>query len=776
MKQRFNKLADLLVCALTALLLGMSIALTMLGALEIPHTFFAVLGLCAGMVAVMTLMRLNKWTLLACGCALVGAVILDRLRGGAMLSQASGTIRSLTRLLASGEGSLAEHAGALIVSVSLLAAFIAFLFSRMNGGVYPAFLLFLFVMMGCWFLRGEIHVWQLLPGLIALGLLYARSYKDGPASLRALPLVLAAALLAVLLVPSRQITWEPLVDAADKVRKVFYDYFLFNDPRAVYTVASDGYQPLGETLGGPADPREDEIMRVTTDSDLLLRGSVKRTYTGASWVDNTVNSRYLFIDPTRQNKLTRIFDLDKLGPLEGCVEPDEVSVELLHAGTSTLFVTSRLQSLSIPLDQAAYFNDAGEVFIARDVEPGDGYSFTAYRLTGDLSELTARFDAAAQLGDSSYAGIQSEYMNLPSGLEDEVYWLTMSVVEGIDSPLEKALAMQKYLRANYAYATDVPYPPQGRDFVSYFLLDQGSGYCTYFASAMAVMARLAGLPSRYVEGYLVRAQADGETIVRGIDAHAWVEIYFEGIGWVSFDPTPGQSDSPEGTGGSSFEPPATPEPTPTPTPDPAPSEVPPQMDDTLEETPTPEPEAGESTPTPEPEDGLATPTPEPENQPDESDSPDNQPPENRRRNRAWLWVLLIVLLFAALTCLAILRAKATQPERLAQKEKDASSRLMLWYRAILSLLAFESIEPQGGESPVAFASRLVKSGEAPAVLIDVARAVSLAAYSAQEPDERTFSQAAMTYRTLESQMKKTARARYALRRMLRGIGDYRQIP
>lgn len=773
MKQRFNKLTDLLACALTALLLGASIALTMLGALEVPCSFAAVAGLCAGMVAVMTLMRLNKWTLLACAGALLAALIIDRLRGGALLSQAGETIRSLTRLLASGEGSLSEHAGALIVSVSLLAAFIAFLFSRMSGGVYPAFLLFLFVMLSCWFLRGEIRVWQLLPGLIALGLLYARSYKEGPASLRALPLVLAAALFAVLLTPRQQITWEPLVDAADKVRKVFYDYFLFNDPRAVYTVASDGYQPLGETLGGPADPREDEIMRVTTDSDLLLRGSVKRTYTGSSWVDNTVNSRYLFIDPTRQNKLSRIFNLDKLGPLEGYVEPDEVSVEFLHAGTSTLFVTSRLQSLSIPLDQAAYFNDAGEVFIARPVEPGDGYSFAAYRLTGDLSELTARFDAAARMGDSAYAAIQSEYMNLPSGLEDEVYWLTMSVVEGIDAPLEKALAIQRYLRANYAYSTDVPYPPQGRDFVSYFLLDQGSGYCTYFASAMAVMARLAGLPSRYAEGYLVRAQADGETIVRGIDAHAWVEIYFEGVGWVSFDPTPGQSDSPEGTGGSSFEPPATPEPTPTPTPDPNPSEVPPRPDDSLEETPTPEPQAGESTP--EPEDGSATPTPEPENRPDEGDSPENQP-ENRRKNRAWLWALLILLLLAALVYLSILRAKATRPERMAQKEKDASARLMLWYRAILSLLAFESIEPQGGESPVAFAGRVVKAGDAPAALIDVARAVSLAAYSAQEPDERAFTQAAMTYRTLESQMKKTARARFALRRMLKGIGDYRQIP
>lgn len=762
--KRFNKLADLSARALTALLLGVSIALTMLKALEIPFSLITVMGLCAGLVAVMTLARFNRWTLCGSLLALAAGLAIFEMRGGQLLTSLRQTASELMRLLLSGEGVLADHATALIVSISLLSAFIAFLFSKMHGGVYPAFLLFLFVLMGCWFLRGELNPWQLLPGLVALALLYARSYKDSPASLRALPLALCAALLTVLLLPRQQLTWEPLVEAADKVRKVFYDYFLFTDPRAVYSVASDGYQPLGETLGGPANPHENEIMQVTTDENLLLRGSVKRTYTGSSWVDSTVNSRYLFIDPTRQGKLTRIFNLDKLGPLEGCFEKDEVQVELLTAGTSTLFVSSRLQSLSISLDQAAYFNDAGEVFIARGVEPGDEYSFTACRLTEELATLTARFDAAAALGDSDYDAIRSEYMNLPNTLEDEVYWTTLSVIEGLESPLEKALAIERYLRTHYAYSTEVPYTPAGRDFVSYFLLDSGKGYCTYFASAMAVMARLADLPCRYVEGYLVKAQPEGVTLVRGSDAHAWVEIYFEGIGWVSFDPTPGQEESPDNQAGNAAPDPS-PTPTPEPTPTPAPEDAPPQSSDA---TPTPEPNnEPDATPSPEP-DGLITPTPEPDNEPPQ--------PDNRKKNHVWLWILLAICLLAALGCLAARRARRTRPEYLVSGEGDKTVQLMIWYRAILSLLAFESIEPQGGETPLAFAGRLVAGNEAPAAFLDVARAVSYASYSAQPPEERVLMQAARIYRTLEAQQKKTVRMRYLAHRMLHGIGNYRQIP
>jgi transglutaminase-like putative cysteine protease len=84
----------------------------------------------------------------------------------------------------------------------------------------------------------------------------------------------------------------------------------------------------------------------------------------------------------------------------------------------------------------------------------------------------------------------------------------------------------------------VNYPPSNRDFVSYFLLDSKEGFCSYFASAMAVMARVADLrPATWRAISCPRAGEDG-TIVTVENAHAWVEIYFQGVGWIPFNPTP----------------------------------------------------------------------------------------------------------------------------------------------------------------------------------------------------------------------------------------------
>lgn len=96
-----------------------------------------------------------------------------------------------------------------------------------------------------------------------------------------------------------------------------------------------------------------------------------------------------------------------------------------------------------------------------------------------------------------------------------------------------------YLRSAYSYTLDQNIPPTGRDFVSWFLLTERQGYCTSFASAMAVMARIAGLPSRYIEGYAAVPDSDGTARVTQRNAHAWTEIYFSGFGWLSFDATPG---------------------------------------------------------------------------------------------------------------------------------------------------------------------------------------------------------------------------------------------
>jgi hypothetical protein len=104
------------------------------------------------------------------------------------------------------------------------------------------------------------------------------------------------------------------------------------------------------------------------------------------------------------------------------------------------------------------------------------------------------------------------------------------------------VAIETYLRSNFAYTLDIPAPPINQDVVDYFLFDLKKGYCDYFATSMAVLARAAGLPSRIVVGYASGSYNPfkAEYEITQADAHAWTEIYFSGIGWVEFEPTPGR--------------------------------------------------------------------------------------------------------------------------------------------------------------------------------------------------------------------------------------------
>src|SRR5207247_6617599 len=90
-----------------------------------------------------------------------------------------------------------------------------------------------------------------------------------------------------------------------------------------------------------------------------------------------------------------------------------------------------------------------------------------------------------------------------------------------------------------AYTLNLTGKP-GQDPLAHFLFETRAGHCEYFASAMAIMARTLGIPSREVNGFLPGEYNDlaGDYIVRASDAHSWVEVYFPGNGWQVFDPTP----------------------------------------------------------------------------------------------------------------------------------------------------------------------------------------------------------------------------------------------
>jgi hypothetical protein len=131
------------------------------------------------------------------------------------------------------------------------------------------------------------------------------------------------------------------------------------------------------------------------------------------------------------------------------------------------------------------------------------------------------------------------YLDLPP-VPERTLALARSVAAGAASDFDKAARIERFLSTNYRYSLDVGPLPPGRDAVDYFLFEQQSGYCAHFATAMAVMARAAGLPARVAAGYLPGYidPLTGAHVVRAGDAHAWVEIRFRDSGWVAFDPTP----------------------------------------------------------------------------------------------------------------------------------------------------------------------------------------------------------------------------------------------
>ena len=133
--------------------------------------------------------------------------------------------------------------------------------------------------------------------------------------------------------------------------------------------------------------------------------------------------------------------------------------------------------------------------------------------------------------------IRNRYLEVPESTSQRVRTLSEEITADAHTPYEKAIAIENWLEQQKGYSLEVS-RPEG-NVVDQFLFEMDAGYCVYFASSMAVMLRSQGVPARFVVGYTPGQQVDNGTyVVRGLDSHAWVEVYFPEVGWVKFDPTP----------------------------------------------------------------------------------------------------------------------------------------------------------------------------------------------------------------------------------------------
>jgi transglutaminase-like putative cysteine protease len=146
-----------------------------------------------------------------------------------------------------------------------------------------------------------------------------------------------------------------------------------------------------------------------------------------------------------------------------------------------------------------------------------------------------------ELAPSYPPSIKNNYLYFPAGPGGELAKLAARITKGAATPYQKAVRLQSYFQSGlFSYVLAVGDLPNGVAGLIEFLDSVRTGYCQQFAFAMAALARLVGIPSRIAVGYTAGTNAgQGVWKVTTADAHAWPELYFKGMGWLRFEPTPG---------------------------------------------------------------------------------------------------------------------------------------------------------------------------------------------------------------------------------------------
>ncbi len=257
---------------------------------------------------------------------------------------------------------------------------------------------------------------------------------------------------------------------------------------------------------GPKNPRRGKVMEVTAQKTeyLYLRGTVYNAYWG-TWWDSWDSS----------------------------VKQPE------YSGTDSLAVTVTTTALQdvLYLPYRAYGINGSNLLLAEVngsvKNPAFWRSYTVqYR----------QLPGYAESWETPAAGVSSQYLQLPNTTKTAALgYLSrelpeLDVLTGVWS---RATAIVRHVSSSASYNLRTPRMPAGtEDFAMWFLEESDTGYCTHFATAAAVLLRAAGIPCRYITGYLVDARADTAVPVVYDNAHAWVECYINGVGWVPLEPTP----------------------------------------------------------------------------------------------------------------------------------------------------------------------------------------------------------------------------------------------
>ncbi|MER2192320.1 MAG: DUF4129 domain-containing transglutaminase family protein [Solibacillus sp.] len=294
--------------------------------------------------------------------------------------------------------------------------------------------------------------------------------------------------------------------------------------------AKVGYSENDERLGGPFEPDDTIVFQIEAPTRQYWRIETRDEYTSKGWLSTETELQKLateeqlpFAAVEGDGQFAFVSAIKEypflLQPYStGSYAVDEENIELLVNNFSERVDTLRNgRNMPVRYYSAIYY------------EPE--YSYTA------LKEVTTSTEA------------DTRYLQLPETVPQRVRDLAFELTASADSVYDKARAVEGYFqRSGFRYETqDVPFPVDDEDYVDQFLFETKFGYCDNFSTAMVVLLRAADIQARWVKGFtggqeIGRIEDMRQFEITNNNAHSWVEVYIDGVGWMPFEPTIGYAN------------------------------------------------------------------------------------------------------------------------------------------------------------------------------------------------------------------------------------------
>ncbi|SFH71987.1 Transglutaminase-like superfamily protein [Pisciglobus halotolerans] len=312
--------------------------------------------------------------------------------------------------------------------------------------------------------------------------------------------------------------------------KGFFDWIDRYSPRGA--VAQMGYGTNDQVLGGPLRQNFDLVFKAYTDHPHYWRIASKDEHTGKGWQSSQ-----------RPATLEASLPFTGLFPhLETQGETTEIPIELAPSfaylpytyGTKEMdFQEQNAQA------EVTFQPETEQLTLVKPRENLNHYLLKTLAAPLDLDSLDA--SSSEDLSADELA----QYTQLPKDLPQRVQELALQLTSNDTTQVDKVLSLEAYLKKDggFRYSLrDTPFVPENQDYVDHFLFHSKVGYCDNFSTAFVVLARTLDIPTRWVKGFSPGEKVSNSTEqyyqVTNANAHSWPEVYFSGVGWVPFEPTP----------------------------------------------------------------------------------------------------------------------------------------------------------------------------------------------------------------------------------------------